>query len=61
MNDYRNVTKDDFEKYMKATNGKKSYSVDECIISGLGPNKFIYIADNLDYFKNIFGGIVNAK
>lgn len=60
IDDYKNVTKSDFKKYMKATGGEKCYMIDTCKKSGLSPNKFIYIADNLDYFIRKFGGKKNV-
>lgn len=56
MIDYKNISKEEFKSYIKATRNKISYCIDECKESGLLPNKFIYIADHFNELKEKYGG-----
>lgn len=50
-----NINYEKFKRYLIATNGKKSYLIDDYKSSGLkSVNEFIYISDHFEELKKIY-------
>lgn len=50
------ITKEEFEGYIKATNNKKSYLIEDHKKSSLSVGKYIYIADHFNELTKKFKG-----
>lgn len=48
------ISKNDFEKYIKATKNKRSFAIEDCDGSNLDRSVFVKIAENFDRYLKMY-------